>query len=348
MMVKRMQRILLAAVLSMALLVCTGVAYLRNLDLDSQPPADPRTTPGELAMLQGERPAPRGRILAVVTSTAKAGEIAAGLELTELSRAYYTFIANGFDVDIASPEGGRPPVRMDDELIDVDHAFLNDADAQRRLSNTLPLATVDASHYAAVYFVGGKGAMFDFAGNPDVHRVVASVYDVGGVVGAVCHGPAALIDVTLGDGRKLLAGKRVTAFTNEEELFLLENAREVFPFLLQDALAAEAAMFSEGPKYLDHTVIDGRLVTGQNPWSTWSVAEGMIRALGFDPVAREPTREERAVAVLSTFHKEGADAAAVVRDQAAGFDKRLILMHAVVSAMEGRLAEAYRLQQLAH
>jgi putative intracellular protease/amidase len=345
---KRMQRILGGIVLSLALLVGAGMAYVRSLDLDSQPLADPRTNPGELAMLQGERPASRGRILAVVTSTAKAGEIAAGLELTELSRAYYTFIANGFEVDIASPQGGRPPVRMDDTLIDVDHAFLNDVDAQRQLSDTLPLATVDPSRYQAVYFVGGKGTMFDFAGNPDVQRVAAAIHDAEGVVGAVCHGPAALIDVILASGQPLLAGRRVTGFTNEEELFLLENAREVFPFLLEDALTAQAGTFSEGQKFLDHTVVDGRLVTGQNPWSTWSVAEGMIRALGFEPVPRESTLEERAVEVLAAFHRDGAEAAAAVRDGMGSIDKRLVLMHALVAIMEGRLGEAYRLQQLAH
>jgi len=335
--------------LSMVLLGSFGAGYVHSLDLDSQPPASPQTTPNELAMLKGARPESRGRILAVVTSTAKAGEdVAAGLELTELSRAYYTFVANGFEVEIASPKGARPPVRMDDELIDVDYAFLNDADAQQRLSNTLPLANVDPSRYSAVYFVGGKGTMFDFPRNPEVQRVAASIFDAGGVVGAVCHGPAALIDVTLASGQKLLAGKRVTGFTNEEELFLIENARDVFPFLLEDALSAQAGTFSKGPKYLDHTVVDGRLVTGQNPWSTWSVAEGVVRALGHSPVARETTREERGVAVLSAFHRDGAAAAAQVRDHMGGIDKRLILMHAVVAVMEGRLAEAYRLQRLAH
>ncbi|MFP7723554.1 type 1 glutamine amidotransferase domain-containing protein [Lysobacter sp. A3-1-A15] len=343
-----MQRLLGGTVVLLALLGGAGAAYLRSLDLASQPLADPGTVPGQLAMLQGERQQFRGRILAVVTSTAKSGEVAAGLELTELSRAYYTFIANGFEVEIASPMGGRPPVRMDDELIDVDYAFLNDADAQERLSNTLALAQVDPSRYSAVYFVGGKGPMFDFAGNPDVRRVAASIHDAGGVVGAVCHGPAALIDVTLASGQKLLAGRRVTGFTNEEELFLIRNAREVFPFLLEDVLTAQAGVFSKGPKYLDHTVVDGRLVTGQNPWSTWSVAEGMIRALGFEPVARESTREERAVAVLAAFHRDGATAAAAVRDGMGSVDKRLVLMHALLATMEGRLGEAYRLQQLAH
>ena len=346
---KRTKWVLGTAMLSVMLLGSLGAGYVHSLDLGSQPLANPQTTPNELAMLKGARPESRGRILAVVTSTAKAGEdVAAGLELTELSRAFYTFVANGFEVEIASPKGGLPPVRMDDELIDVDYAFLNDADAQQRLSNTLPLANVDPSRYSAVYFVGGKGTMFDFPRNPEVQRVVASIYDAGGVVGAVCHGPAALIDLTLASGQKLLADKQVTGFTNEEELFLIENARDVFPFLLEDALSAQAGKFSKGPKYLDHTVVDGRLVTGQNPWSTWSVAEGMVRALGHTPVIREPTLEERGVEVLAAFHRDGAEAAVRVRDSLGGTDKRLILMHALVAGMEGRLGEAYRIQRLAH
>lgn len=346
---KTTTRVLGGAILSVGLLGCFGIGYVHSLDLGSQPLANAHTTPAELVMLKGPRPVSRGRILAVVTSTAKAGtDVAAGLELAELSRAYYTFIANGFEVEIASPKGGRPPVRMDDDLIDVDYAFLNDAEAQRRLSNTLPISQVDPSRYSGVYFVGGKGAMFDFPGNPAVQRVAAAVYDAGGVVGAVCHGPAALIDVTLASGKKLLADKRVTGFTNEEELFLIKNAREVFPFLLEDVLGAQAGAFREGPKYLDHTVVDGRLVTGQNPWSTWSVAEGMIRALGYAPVPRDATREEQGVEVLAAFRREGARGAIKVRDSLTDVDKRLLLMHAAIAVMEGRLGEAYRLQRLAH
>lgn len=344
-----MRRMLGGMLLCIGLLLASGAAYLHHLDLDSQPLPDPATTPAQLAMLKGARPAARGRILAVVTSTAKAGDdVAAGLELTELSRAYYTFVANGFQVEIASPKGGRPPVNIDEGLIDADYAFLNDSDAQKRLSNTLQLADADPSRYAAVYFVGGKGTMFDFAGNPDIQRLVASIHDAGGVVGAVCHGPAALIDVTLGNGRNLLAGKRVTGFTNEEELFLIRNAREVFPFLLEDVLTDQAAVFSSGPKYLDHTVVDGRLVTGQNPWSTWSVAESIVRALGHEPVARDATPEERGAAVVAAYHRAGAAAATALRDELGSIDRRFVLMHAVVAAMEGRLVDAYRLQQLAH
>ncbi len=336
--------------LVLAAVSCIGVVgYLHSLDLGSQPLARPSTGPDQLEMLKASRPAPRGRILAVATSTASIGtEVAAGMELTELSRAYYVFLANGFEVEIASPKGGRPPVSIDDELTDVDYAFLNDVEAQKLLSNTLPMEQVDASRYVGIYFVGGKGPMVDFHSDLSIQRVTAAVYDAGGVVGAVCHGPAALINVTLSDGQLLLADKQVTGFTNEEELFLIRNAREVFPFLLEDALNEHAREFTKGPKYLDHTVVDGQLVTGQNPWSTWSVAEEMIRALGYETVAREATAEERAVLVLKAYHRDGMKAAVSLRDQVGGVDKRLLLMHAVVAVAEGRLGDAYNVQRLAH
>ena len=328
-----------------------GVAatvYARCLDLDRQPAANPATTPADLEMLKVRRPATRGRILAVVTSTAKAGSgINAGFELTELSRAYYAFLANGFEVDIASPMGGRPPMNIDDDLTDVDFAFINDPVARRLVDRTLKLREVDASRYTGIYLVGGKGTMFDFPGNDHLAELVATVYGTGGVVGAVCHGPAGLIDVQLANGRPLLAGKRVTGFSNAEELFLISNARSIFPFLLEDALANSAA-YESGPMYLDHTIIDGRLVTGQNPWSTWSVAEGMVRAMGFVPVPRKASLEENGIRVIAAYHRGGLAAAKEVRDELGHVDKRLLLMHALIEGRTGRLRGARDLLALTH
>ncbi len=331
------------------LLAIAGYAYIASLDLDGLPVADPASTPADVAFLRDAVRTPRGRVLAVVTSTAHfpGSQKRAGYELTELARAYYVFQANGYEVDIASPRGGRPPMvrDADEELVVADHAFLNDAGAQAKLADSLPLADIDPMRYAAVYFVGGKGTMFDFPGNPDIQRIVRDVYTAGGVIGAVCHGPAALLDVDI-DGRPLLAGRRATGFTNEEELFLIPDARERFPYLLQDRMTARGAHFVQTHMYLDNTVVDGRLVTGQNPWSTWSTAEAMVRALGHAPVAREATGEEQAVRVLAAYHRNGAAAAMRERVDHPGADRRLLLMHAVVAGMQGRVSDAYRLQHL--
>ncbi len=338
-----------ASIVGLAILLgAGGWAYVHSLDLDAEPRGKREATANDLAFVRGGVQERRGRILAVLSSTARfdEGRRKAGYELTELSRAYWVFVANGYEVDLASPAGGPPPQVLDDGLVDADYAFLNDPQARAKLAATIPLAEVDASRYDAVYFVGGKGAMFDFPGNPDIARIVADIAPRG-VVGAVCHGPAALLGIVQADGRPLLQGRRVTGFTNDEELFLIEEARSVFPFLLQEALEAQAGAFVEGPMYLDNTVVDGPLVTGQNPWSTWSVAEAMVRALGHVPVPRETTREEASVDLLAAYHASGIDHAIALKGQGPEPSKHLLLMHAVVAAMQGRLGAAWDLQRLA-
>lgn len=327
-----------------------GAMWWQSIDLASQPVANRDIKPGQLDLLQRPVTERRGKILAIVTSTPHAGggKINAGLELTELSRAYYVFKANGYDVEIASPQGGLPPVNIDEDLIEADFAFINDPEAQRLLGSTARLADVDASQFQAVYVVGGKGVMFDLAEAGPAQRIIAAVYDRGGVIGAVCHGPVALLATRLADGRPLLEGKKVTGFANEEEEFIIPDARKVFPFLLEDGLRKAAGHYREGPIYLDHTITDGRLVTGQNPWSTWSVAESMIRALGHDPIARPITREEKAMAVLKTFESDGFEAAQALANRLGAIDKRLVLTHAMIAAMQGEISRAFVLERLAH
>lgn len=333
---------------AVVLLALAGWAYVDSLALQREPVANTASVAADLEFLQRRIPPTRGRILAVVTSTAHFdnGRRKAGYELTELSRAYWVFLANGYEVDIASPRGGEPPMVKDDDLVDADYAFLNDADVRAQLAATLPLARIDPARYAAVYFVGGKGAMFDFVGNADIQRIVRELLPRG-AVGAVCHGPAALLDMTAADGRPLLQGRRLTAFSNAEELFLIEDARAHFPFLLQEALAAQGAVFVEAPMYLENTVSDGRLITGQNPWSSWGVAEAMVRALGHEPVARTLTAEEYSVRLLATYHGSGLAAALAQKRELPRSDKRLLLMHALVAAMRWEPMHAYRLQKLA-
>lgn len=349
-MARWIKRVLLSCVALVATVAIGGFFYVQTLDLDSQPLPDPASTVADLAFMRAALPPTRGRVLVVVTSTAHfpGGDKKAGFELSELARAYYVLQANGYEVDIASPQGGSPPMRLDGEdAVAADYAFLNDAAARRKLDGSLPLREVDATRYAAVYLVGGKGTMFDFPDDPDLQRIVRIVYQRGGVIGAVCHGPAGLLEVMRDDGTPLLRGRRVTGFSNAEELFLIKDARVRFPYLLQDRMVEQGAQYVEGPMYLDNTVVDGRLVTGQNPWSTWSTAEAMVRALGHAPVARAPGRDELAVQVLAVYHREGMEAALAARAAVPGADKRLLLMHALVAGMQGRLGEAWQLQALA-
>ncbi len=291
----------------------------------------------------------RGKILAVVTSAAKMGETdkKTGYELSELARAYYVFTANGFEVDIASPLGGKPPVIIDDEDMGAfDYAFLNDATAQFKTSNTKPIKDVIAEDYEAVFFAGGKGAMFDFPDNEDIQQIVRELYQNNKVVGAVCHGPAALVNVTLENGRPLLENKKVSGFTNDEELLLIPDAQEIFPFLLQDKIQAQGARFDEGAMYLEKISHDQNLITGQNPWSTWILAETMIKQMGYVPKYREITDEENAEKVLSIYKTKGKKKAKetiekLILKEKKPFKRILIAKHGIVAAMRGKMGSFY-------
>jgi len=296
----------------------------------------------------------RGKILAIVTSTNKMGttDKNTGYELTELSRAYYVFQANGFEVDIASPLGGEPPVVIDDEdMGEYDYAFLNDSIAQYKATHTIPVKDIDPEMYEAVFFAGGKGAMFDFPENKSIQSIVKYLYQADKVVGAVCHGPAALVNVTLDSGRPLLENKQVSGFTNDEELLLIPDAATIFPFLLQDKLEEKGGEFNEGAMYLENISHDKKLVTGQNPWSTWILAETMIAELGYKPKYREITAEENAVHVLKVYDAEGSTKAKELIQQLSVAENKplsriLIAKHGIIAAMQGKIGRFFSLTGL--
>lgn len=267
-----------------------------------------QTQTKDIPYLSKNNLAKRGKILAVVTSCETMGSSGkkTGYELTELSRAYYVFTANGFEVDITSPKGGNPPVVIDDDDMGIyDYAFLNDSLAQNKIKNSIPISEVNRESYAAIYFAGGKGAMFDFPDNKSIQLILSEYYKDNKVIGAVCHGPAALVNVRLDDGSYLINKKKVCSFTNKEELFLISDAKEIFPFLLQNKLIASGADFEEGHLYLNNVIEDGNLLTGQNPWSTWTLAESMIKKLGYSLVERELTEEEHTVNILNKYESLG-------------------------------------------
>lgn len=296
----------------------------------------------------------RGKILAVVTSVDTMGNSgkSTGYELTELARAYYVFQANGFEVDVASPKGGEPPVIIDkDDMGVYDYAFLNDTIAQHKTSHTIPIDKVNPDEYEAIFFAGGKGAMFDFPENKTIQSIVRNYYLSDKVIGAVCHGPAALVNVTLDSGRSILENKSVSGFTNHEELLLIPEAASIFPFLLQDKLEAQGARFNEGAIYLENISHDNNLVTGQNPWSTWSMAETMITQLGFEPKYREITAEENAIEILMVYESNGSKKAKEAIERIGTIEdksiaRELIAMHSIVAVMDGRIGKFFDIVSL--
>lgn len=239
------------------------------------------------------------KVLIVVSGEGKDdGKERPGYEFDELSQAWLVFKANGLAVEVASPNGG--PVEPDkyNPAEPFNAALLADTQAMQQLADTRATASLDAGDYAAVYVVGGKGAMFDLPRDPALQRLLGRLWDNGGIVAAVCHGPAALADVRLADGSLLVAGRQLTGFTNEEETVFGKKWAAQFPWLLEDALQQRGARWHEAPLMMPKLVVDGRLITGQNPYSTTAVAEAIVRATGRTPVARTPSRDELSMALV--------------------------------------------------
>ncbi|APQ19203.1 type 1 glutamine amidotransferase domain-containing protein [Maribacter hydrothermalis] len=342
-----------------SLAIVSTISILIGVHIASLLPAEDITLSNsqasEIAYLNKNVPFNRGKILAVVTSTDVMGANgkATGYELTELARAYYVFTANGFDVDIASPLGGIPPVVLDDDDMGIfDYAFLNDVKAQSKIHKTLPLKDVVGEDYKAIYFVGGKGAMYDFPDNTYVQRLVRDFYSANKVIGAVCHGPAALVNVTLKNGKSFLQDRQVSGFTNKEELLLIPKAASIFPFLLQDKLIEQGAVFNEGLMYLEKVSHDENLITGQNPWSVWLLAETMVRQLGYVPKQRTLTGEENAITVLHTYETIGATASKVlikqiILDKKQTVSRALLIDHGAIAILKADLKKFYDLLGLA-
>jgi len=222
---------------------------------------------------------PTQRILLALTSHADLGRVrATGYYLPEAAHPWQIFSEAGYSVEFASTAGGEPPVDGVDLTDPVQRAFTDDPQVQAALRTTPRLADVRPEDYDAVLFAGGHGTMWDFPGDHGVGLVGRAVYEAGGIVAAVCHGPAALVGITLSDGRPLVEGKQVASFTDAEEAAV--GLTEVVPFLLQSRLEQLGAKHSGAPNFQAHVVTDERLVTGQNPASAAGVAHAVLAALG--------------------------------------------------------------------
>lgn len=278
------------------------------------------------AQAQGDVTTKSDRVLLVVSSHgADGGKTRPGFEMDELSQAYAVFADNGLTVDIASPAGGVVVADEFDPKKPYNSRFIADPAASAKLASTLALAKAASESYAAVFVVGGKGAMFDLPVNTDLKTLIAQTYEAGGVIGAVCHGPAVLMNVPMKDGTSLIAGRGVTGMSNEEELLFGKRWIPAFPVLLEDGLRGAGARFSEAPMMLNHVVADGRIVTGQNPFSTYSTAEAVLRAMGRKPAPREPFADERSIALIGRMLAgEVAEARQSLKANPAQYDVPLI------------------------
>jgi len=216
-------------------------------------------------------------VLFILTNTTQIGpnHRPTGYFFPEVAHPYEVFAQAGVAVEYASPLGGAPQADGYDESDPAQLAFRNSL-AIRRMANSRKLSEVDVLDYDAIFFPGGLGPMVDIANDPDVKRAIERAWTGGKIVAAVCHGPAALLGARLEDGTPLVRGRRLTSFSNDEES---GYAQADVPFLLEDALRAEGAEYSSADVWQENVVVDGRLLTGQNPASSAALAKAIVEAL---------------------------------------------------------------------
>jgi len=222
------------------------------------------------------------KILMVLTSHDVLGStgLKTGFWLEEFAAPYFVFSDAGVLLTLASPKGGQPPLDPKSDAAENQTPamarFKQDQLAQKALSQTVKLADVKSEDYDTVFYVGGHGPMWDLAESPDSIALLESFYNAGKPIALVCHSPGVLRHVTY-QGAPLVRGKHVTGFTNgeEEEMHLTK----VVPFLVEDELLRLGATFEKRADWQPHSVVDGRLITGQNPASSTVVAQDLINLL---------------------------------------------------------------------
>ena len=221
------------------------------------------------------------KVLIVVTSHSQMGTTSekTGYWMGEVTHPYKELVDAGIEVDIASIAGGKAPVdeRSLAEADATNQWFMANSQHNTKLQQTLKLADLTASDYKAVLFAGGHGTMWDFPQDKALQKFAADLYQNNGIVAAVCHGPAALLNIKLADGSYLIAGKEVTGFSNTEE----DQAKltQVVPFSLQDQLIQRGASYSAAENWQSKVVVDQRVVTGQNPQSAAAVGQALVSLL---------------------------------------------------------------------
>src|SRR5882762_10353069 len=222
------------------------------------------------------------KILMVLTSHDQLGNTGrkTGFWLEEFAAPYFVFRDAGVDLTLASPKGGQPPIDPKSDAPDGQTPamtrFKQDAAAQKTLSQTRKLSDMKSEDFDTIFYVGGHGPMWDLVDNTDSIALIESFYNAGKPVAAVCHSPGVLHRVTY-QGAPIVKGKRVTGFTNGEEEAV--HLTHVVPFLVEDELKRLGGLYEKAADWQSFAIVDGRLITGQNPASSTAAAQALLKLL---------------------------------------------------------------------
>lgn len=219
------------------------------------------------------------KILMVLTSHDKLGNTGrkTGFWLEEFAAPYFVFSDAGVELTLASPKGGLPPVDPKSDLPENQTSamarFKRDETAKKALSQTAKLADMKAEDFDTVFYVGGHGPMWDLAESPVSIALLESFYNSDKPIALVCHSPGALRHVKY-KGAPLVKGKRVTGFSNSEEEEV--QLTDVVPFLVEDELKQLGGRYEKAPNWQSFAIVDGLLITGQNPASSTTAAQALL------------------------------------------------------------------------
>jgi putative intracellular protease/amidase len=223
------------------------------------------------------------KILMVLTSHDQLGDTGnkTGFWLEEFASPYYVFKDAGAAVTLASPKGGQPPVDPSSDAAgaqtEATKRFKADDAAQSELAGTQVLSRISADGFDAIFYPGGHGPLWDLAEDADSKALIEAFAGSDRPVGAVCHAPAVFKHTKGADGKPLVSGKRVTGFTNTEEEGV--GLTKVVPFLVEDMLVANGGAYAKGDDWASFVIVDGKLVTGQNPASSEEAARKLLTLL---------------------------------------------------------------------
>lgn len=223
------------------------------------------------------------KIVMVLTSHDQLGNTGhkTGFWLEEFAAPYFVFRDAGVELTLASPKGGQPPVDPKSDLPENQTPamarFKKDERAQKELSQTVKLDTIKAEDYDTVFYVGGHGPMWDLAESLVSIALLESFYNSGKPIALVCHSPGVLHRVTY-KGEPIVKGKRVTGFANSEEEEV--HLTHVVPFLVEDELKRLGGIYEKAPNWQSFAIVDGRLLTGQNPASSTAAAQTLLKLVG--------------------------------------------------------------------
>jgi len=219
------------------------------------------------------------KILFVLTSHDKKGNTgeSTGFFLSEVSHPWSILTEAGYEIDFVSPKGGKAPVDGFNLSDTINKKFWDDTKYRNKIEHTLKPEQVKPDDYVAIHYAGGHGAMWDFPDNKQLAVIAAKIYENNGIVSAVCHGPAGLLNIKLSNGKYLVENKQINAFTNEEENAV--KLEKVVPFLLESKLIERGAKFEKSGLWQSHVAIDQRVITGQNPQSAMAVGEAVLQHL---------------------------------------------------------------------